>query len=73
MRKRSPSPLARLAWKFLVARGWLWQINTPERCHHEVADGDRVLNVGWRPYYSVRYGHTPVFIADIRLREDAPA
>lgn len=56
------SPLTRLAWWWLRRRGWAVQLNTPDRCT-DVYEGEngRMYDRGWRPYFSVRYGKTPIY------------
>lgn len=54
--------MARFAWQWLVRRGWIVQLNTPDRCHNlREADDGTVYDHGWTPYFSVRYGKQPVF------------
>lgn len=51
-----------LLWRLLVRRGWAVQLNPPELCHSRYTneEGD-ILDAGWRPLFSIRFGHTPIY------------
>lgn len=53
--------VARLLHRWLVRRGWVVQVNTPSRCHDYHEEDGRLLDGGWRPLFSIRYGKTPVY------------
>lgn len=61
-------PAVRLVWWWLVRRGWAVQLNTPDRCHDVYEEGGRRYDRGWRPYFSVRYGHRAVYRGPAEVR-----
>jgi hypothetical protein len=65
---------AHLAHRWLVRRGWIVQLNTPDHCTHVYRDADgRLLDAGWRPFFSVRYGHQAVYRGPGEVRWKARA
>lgn len=62
---------AMAVFRWLVHRGWIVQLNTPDRCHDTyTAEGGVTRDRGWTPFHSVRYGRTPVYrgVGEVRWR-----
>lgn len=60
----SERDLAVQAHAWLIDRGWIVQLNTPDQCTGNTrpsSDGTRTYDLGWVPFFSARYGHQPVY------------
>jgi hypothetical protein len=53
--------IARLLFRLLIARGWIVQANDPSSCSHIVESDGEIIDEGWHPAFSIRYGKTPVY------------
>lgn len=53
--------IANAIWRWLIRRGWIVRLNSEDQCHTIVERDGATYDVGWRPLFGVRYGHTPVY------------